>query len=168
MFVWRVTYERENVMARVLPSKTDEVVSRKVAVRDGEVHLLNHAVKTAADSPEQTVFDRVILVYPGCEDTPPWLLEKAARADWITVQRHLRTLSQAERESFEGRRLDVTQLDELLGLRVKREPLKDRLAALREGRLSQADFEATLTKAEAEQWEAAKAFLQGDAQPATT
>lgn len=143
-------------MARMIPVKGEDSISRKVAVKGNEVHLINHSVKAANDSVDQMVYDRIILLYPDCENTPAYALEAAAKTHWITVQRKLRSLSDSERESFEGKTLDVTQLDEILGLKQKRTPFKDRLAQLARKEITREDFKASLTKAEQEIWEAMK------------
>lgn len=149
-------------MARIVNTSSEETISRKIAIKGNEVHLINHSVKQDKDSTDQMVFERIILLYPDCEASPAWLLEKAAKSDWITVQRKMRTLSQAKREAFEGKTLDVTKLDEILDLKQKREPFKDRLAKLARGELTRADFEAGLTKAEQELWTAMQALKAED------
>jgi hypothetical protein len=149
-------------MARMIPVKSEESVSRKVAIKGNEVHLINHSVKAAQDSTDQIVYDRIILVYADAEGTPARILEKAAKTDWITIQRKLRSLSEAERMTFEGRRLQDDELEQILGLKQKRTPFKDRVQQLARKEITLAEFTASLTKAEQEIWSAMKELQENN------
>lgn len=101
-------------MARMIPTKSDTPVSRKMSIKGGQVALTGYTVKMGRDDAQQLQFDKIILNYPGCATVPNWVLEKAARHDWIAVQAYLRKVKQDERLAFEGKILDCSALGELL------------------------------------------------------
>lgn len=146
-------------MARMISVSGDEKVSRKLSRSGEKINLINHSVKANKDADAMLVFDLITLEYPGCDSAPTWLLERAAKADWVTIQRKLRELTQAEREAFDGKTLDVTALERYFEMKRTREPFEARLRSLAAGTLTREDFEATLTKAEQGQWDAMKALL---------
>lgn len=133
-------------MAQMIPVKGDESITRKMSVREGKVTLLGYTVKVKSDDPTQMQFERIILSYPGAEGTPAYVIERAARTDWITIQNHLRKLSEKDRATFEGKELDCSDLDSALGKeKTKRKSLKTRIEELKGGQMSMDDFQASLT-----------------------
>jgi hypothetical protein len=133
-------------MAQMIPVKGDESITRKMMAKDGKVALIGYTVKVNKDDPTQMRFDRITLIYPGAEQTPAWVLERAARTDWISIQSHLRKVSDKEREAFEGQELDCSDLDTALGKeKAKRKTLKTRIEELKSGQMSVEEFQASLT-----------------------
>ena len=136
-------------MAKNIPVKSDSPISRKMNIKEGRVRLIGYTVKVNRDDATCLQYDEIVLVYPGAESTPAWVLERAAKADWITIQTWLRKQSGKDREAFEGVEVDCSDMDTALGKeRTKRDSLKTRLSRLANGELTTEDFMASLTSDE--------------------
>lgn len=136
-------------MAHMIPVKSDSPISRKMNIRDGRVRLIGYTVKVNKDDAECLQYDEIVLVYPGAENTPAWVLEKAAKTDWISVQSWLRKQSDKDRHAIEGLEIDCSDLDTSLGKeKTKRDSLKTRLGKLADGSMTREDFMASLTNDE--------------------
>lgn len=136
-------------MANMVPVKSDRPVSRKMNIKAGRVRLLGYTVKVNKDDAECLQYDEIILVYPGAESTPSWVLERAAKTDWISIQTWLRKQSDKDRMAFEGIEVDCYDMDTSLGKeKTKRDSLKARLSRLTDGSMTREDFMASLTNDE--------------------